>query len=508
MSEFENKRIAKNSIMLYIRMLFTLWFNLYATRIVLRELGADDYGVYGVVGSVVSMFTIFNGGIVKAIQRFITFEIGKKDGNPSNIFCTLLNVTFIFAIITFLVLEIAGLWFINNHMNIPDSSRNAAIWVYQFSVLTAIITLISNPYNALVIAHEKMDMFAYISIVQIILNFLAAYCLQYMDGNRLFWYGLFMMMSAISIRVIYQCYCYTHFSESKYHWHIDKKQILQIAKFSGWATLDGGLNTIVWQGVVWIFNISFGSAINAVYAVAGQVNNAILGFAQNVQKAIDPQITKTYAAGDYNRHCQLIYSGSKAQVFLIYLIVIPFIVRAEYILHLWLGNVPPYLVDFSRLSVLMGLAVTFVEVARTSITATGDIRNFVLIPNVCHLLLLPLCYIANMIWNSPIIMMAIIVVTYYVIYFLRLYIASKGSVFSLRIFFFDVICRCIISGILSFACVYFIDKYIPQTFIGLLLLLFVSTCIIFFFVGIVGLSKYERNVLIRAITKFIRFKKQ
>lgn len=502
----ENKRIAKNSCMLYIRMLFTMWLNLYATRIVLKELGSDDYGVYGVVGSVVAMFTIFNSGIVKAIQRFITFELGKENGNPNNIFCTLLNITFIFAIFTFIILEVIGLWFINTQMNIPESSKNAALWVYQFSILTTILTLISNPYNALIIAYEKINVFAYISIIQVILNFLAAFCLQFISSNHLFWYGLFIMLAAVSIRLLYQYYCHTHFIESKYHWYIDYNQVWNIAKFSGWATLDGGLNTIVWQGIIWIFNICFGPTINAVYAISGQINNAILSFAQNVQKAIDPQITKTYASGNYTRHCELIYSGSKIQVFLLYLIIIPFIIRTEYILQLWLGQVPAYQVTFCRLAVLMGLAVTFVEVARTSITATGKIRNFVLIPNITHLLLLPICYIINHIWNSPIIMMSTIVITYYIIYALRLYIASKVSIFSLRVFFYNVICRCTIIGVLSFSCIYLINKSIPQTFIGLITLLCISTLIIISFCFIIGISNNERAKLHKAISALIKHK--
>lgn len=503
----DNSRIAKNSIVLYMRMLFTMWLNLYATRIALKELGAEDYGVYGVVGSVVAMFSIFNSGLIKATQRFITFELGKTDGCLNDIFCTLLNITFIFAFCVFVILEVIGMWFLNNHIQIPEESKNAALWVYQFSVLVTVLTLVSNPYNALVIAYEKMNVFAYIGIIQVVLNFLAAYCLQFIPSDHLFWYGLFLMLVALSIRLIYQYYCRSHIEASRYRWYIDRTQLWDMAKFSGWATLDGGLTTIVWQGVVWIFNMCFGPAVNAVYAIAGQANNAILGFAQNVQKAIDPQITKTYAAGDYTYHCQLIYYGAKAQVLLIYLIIIPFIIRTEYILQLWLGQIPPYQVVFCRLAILMGLAVTFVEVARTSVTATGNIRNFVLVPNVTHLLLLPICYVANYIWNSPVVMMVIIVAIYYVIYAMRLYIAAKTSVFSFRAFGYRVVAPCFLVGLASYMCLFLINRYIPHSFLGLMLFLAISAIVVAFFSITIGISRTDRKMLQETVrTVFNKYK--
>ena len=175
---FNKNRIAKNSILLYVRMLFTMWLNLYATRLVLKNLGVDDMGVYGVVGSVVGLFAVFSSGITNTIQRFITFELGKDVGNVNKVFCSSLNIIFLLSTFIFLLLESVGIWFLNNRVNIPPSSMQAAIWVYQLSVLTCIVNLISIPYNALVIAHEKMDAYALISIIQVILTCVAAYCLS------------------------------------------------------------------------------------------------------------------------------------------------------------------------------------------------------------------------------------------------------------------------------------------------------------------------------------------
>jgi O-antigen/teichoic acid export membrane protein len=203
---FNKNRIIKNSLLLYVRMLFTMWINLYATRLVLQNLGVEDMGVYGVVGSIVSIFSVFTGGITGAVQRFITFEAGLKEGNVNKVFCSSLNVIFILAGILLVVLESAGLWFFYNKINIPEASREAAFWVFQFSILTCLINLLSIPYNALIIAHEKMNAFAGISIIQVILNCASAYLISFFD-SRLLLYALFMAIASLFVQATYFIYC-------------------------------------------------------------------------------------------------------------------------------------------------------------------------------------------------------------------------------------------------------------------------------------------------------------
>lgn len=208
---FNKNKILKNSLLLYLRMLFTMWLNLYATRLVLNNLGVEDMGVYGVVGSIVGMFTIFTSGITSAVQRFLTYELGSQKGNMNNVFCSSLNVIFILSFCVLLLLEIIGVWVLYHKINIPTSSMQAAFWVFQLSTLTCIINMISIPYNALIIAHEKMDAFAFISILQVILNCSAAYCLSFISNERLLMYGIMMAGISILIRIIYQLYCHSHF---------------------------------------------------------------------------------------------------------------------------------------------------------------------------------------------------------------------------------------------------------------------------------------------------------
>lgn len=217
MSEtFDKKRVIKNSGLLYVRMLFTMWLNLWTTRLVLANLGVEDLGVYGVVGSIVSMFTVLTGGVTSAVQRFITYEMGRNNGNVGSVFCTSLNVIFILSVIMLVLLETVGMWFLNNKIEIPMQSMQAAQWVFHLSVVTCIVNVISVPHNALIIAHERINAFAAISILQVVLSCMAAYSLSYFS-HRLLLYAVMMAAIGIFIRLVYQWYCIRHFPESKYH---------------------------------------------------------------------------------------------------------------------------------------------------------------------------------------------------------------------------------------------------------------------------------------------------
>lgn len=476
-------------------MLFTMILNLLITRFVLRYLGAEDYGTYSAVGGVVALFAVLNGGISKANQRFITYELGSQSGHPSRTFNTIVNLTLIIALFTVLLIEIIGLWFLYHKMNIPDGRMNAAFWIFQFSVVTMVVTLISNPYNALIIAHERISTFAYISILQVVLNFIAAWCLRYVSMDKLIYYGLMVMLVNILIRVIYQIYCTHHFKEAKYHFYMNRNLIKNIAKFTGWATIDGALGTIIWQGTTILFNIFFGVTVNAVYNIAGQLKNAVLSFAQNVQRAMDPQITKSYAAGDLERHHALVFSGSKLEVFMIYIILIPLLVRTEFVLKLWLGNeIPPYLVVFCRFAVFMNIICSAFEVMRTSVMATGKLRNFALYPNLLHLSVLPICYIANLYFHSPVVMMVIITIIYFLVYAYRFYIASQISKFSLKEYFVKIVSRCLFVGLLTGMIVFTLDKFIPNNIWGFIFLMCISSISLIIYIYLVGLSTHERNL--------------
>lgn len=501
MSDNYNKnRLAKNTLLLYVRMLFTMWLNLYTTRLTLANLGVEDMGVYGVVGSIVSMFAVFSGGITNAVQRFLTYEIGRDGGNPNRVFCSCLNVIFGVSIIILVLLEVCGLWFLNNKVNIPTESIDAAQWVFQLSVLTCMVNLVSIPYNALIIAHEKMDAFAVISILQVILTCTSAYSLSYFTDNRLFIYALLMAIISIAIRIIYQIYCHHKFDEARYHIVIDKQQIQQIGKFAGVSSISGILQVLASQGLILVINLTFGVAINAVYTIAMQLKNSVLSFAQNIQRAIAPQITKTYANGEMEAHKKLVYTGSKFQVFLIYFIMIPFLFRTEYIMQLWLGEVPPHTVTYVQCTIFLSLTYASFETIRTAVYATGNITRFMIWPEAIYLLVLPISYFAGIMTKNPDALITTMVVYEIIVCIIRMSLASKVSFIRMKDIIMSIFIPCLLVAIASSAVCYTISLLTRQDIVGFITVLIINSlclCITIFLFGLNSKEKYFINIYIK-----------
>lgn len=502
---FNKNKILKNSLLLYLRMLFTMWLNLYATRLVLNNLGVEDMGVYGVVGSIVGMFTIFTSGITSAVQRFLTYELGSQKGNMNNVFCSSLNVIFILSFCVLLLLEIIGVWVLYHKINIPTSSMQAAFWVFQLSTLTCIINMISIPYNALIIAHEKMDAFAFISILQVILNCSAAYCLSFISNERLLMYGIMMAGISILIRIIYQLYCHSHFKETHYRWKIDPELLKSISKFAGISTSSSILQMISTQGITFVINWTFGVTINAVYVIALQLKNSILSFALNLLKAISPQITKTYASGEMEAHKKLIYTGSKMEVFLIYFIMIPFLFRTEYIMKLWLGEVPEYTVAFAQCIVFISLTYAAFEPIRAAVLATNKIAKFMIIPDSFYILVLPVSYFICNITENPIYMIVCIVFFDILTCCLRTYLASKVCIIKIQEMLFSIFLPCLLVASLSCLCCYVLSLITSYTISGFCILLICNSFILICIIYLVGLSSKEKYIINKYIKKLTTY---
>lgn len=451
-------------------------------------------GVYGVVGSLVNVFQVLTSGVGAAIQRFLTYEMGKTNNNLNGVFCSSLNVIFVLSVIIFLFLEVGGLWFLNNKVNIPASSFSAAQWVFQFSVLTCIVNVISIPYNALVIAHEKMNAFAFISILQVILTCACVYCLSYLD-NRLVYYSLFMALISIFIRIIYQIYCLRNFPETQYHLLIDKIQIKQILRFAGVSTTSGFLQTITSQGITFVINWTFGVALNAVYTIALQLKNSVLSFAQNIQKAIAPQITKTYASGELNRHKKLVYGGSKIEIFMIYFIMIPFLFRTEYIMHLWLGKVPPNTVIFMQCIIFLSLTYAAFEPIRTAVLATNKIAKFMLVPDVINLLSLPLGYLIGKLLNQPASLIITVVGVEIFVCIIRTYYAVKITVINAREILSNVIFPSLWVALFASITCYILASIVRSDMWGLIELLMINSLVLCIIIYILGITKQEKREL-------------
>lgn len=507
MSEnFNKNRILKNSLLLYVRMLFTMWINLYTTRLVLQNLGVEDMGVYGVVGSIVSIFSVFTGGVTSAVQRFITFEAGLKEGNVNKVFCSSLNVIFILAGILLIILESVGLWFFYTKINIPEASKGAAFWVFQFSILTCLINLVSIPYNALIIAKEKMNAFAFISIIQVILNCMAAYFISFFN-DRLLWYALFMLLASFIVRLTYQGYCRIHFPESQYHRGIDKVLLKEIGKYTGVSTTSGVLQMISGQGLTLVINWTSGVALNAVYNIALQLKNSILSFAMNLFKAIAPQITKTYANGEMEHYKTLVYTGSKLEIFLIYFIMIPFLFRTEYIMTLWLGNsLPPYTVEFAKCIVFISLLYAAFEPIRTAVLATNKIKNFMLIPESFCLLVLPISYLCYYYTQSPIWLIVSIITMDILTALIRVYFAVRVTVLQIKELIEKILMPVTFVAVISSVICYFLHLVCSNNLLGMCLLLIVNSFLSLIVIYLMGLTNLERNLINKLTFQIIKNK--
>lgn len=413
-TQSNNKRLAKNTLLLYLRMILIIIVGLYTSRVVLQTLGVDDYGIYNVVGGIVAMLAFLNSAMTAASQRFISYELGAGNLNElKQIFCTSVTIHFAIAGIILVLAETIGLWFLNTHMNIAADRMTAANWVYQCSILTFILTIISVPYNACIVAHERMKAFAYISIVETLLKLAIVYLLLILNSDKLIAYAILMLSVSFIIRVIYGIYCKRNFEECSYKFSFDRNSFKEMFAFAGWSVIGNLGFALKDQGSNVVLNIFCGTAINAARGVALQVNGIINNFSSNFIMALNPQITKQYAAGNIQESIQLVYAGCRYSFFLLSIISVPVMVNLDYLLSLWLGIVPPYTTEFLFLALIAALINSMATPLVTAMQATGRIRNFQIIICIVMTCELPLTYITLRLGYKPYMAMipSIIVVT-------------------------------------------------------------------------------------------------
>lgn len=394
MSESNNKRIAKNTLLLYFRMLLTMVVSLYTSRVVLQTLGVEDYGIYNVVGTFVAMFSVLSGSLSAAISRFITFELGCNNIDKlKRVFSSAITIQIVLAFIIILLAETIGLWFLNHKMIIPVERINAANWVYQFSILTFAIHLISVPYNASIIAHEKMSAFAYISIFEVIGKLFVAFSIAIAPIDRLIFYALLLMAIAVSICLIYGIYCKRKFEECTVHLVFDQTLLREMFGFAGWNFIGAASSVLRAQGGNVIINMFCGPTVNAARGIAIQVSHAVQGFVTNFMTALNPQITKSYASGNHDYMMTLMFQGARLSFYILLLISLPVIFNVNYILSLWLGIIPEHTANFVQLTLIFAMSESLTHPLITAMLATGKIRNYQIVVGGLQLLNLPISYI-------------------------------------------------------------------------------------------------------------------
>ena len=386
-------RIAKNTLMLYVRMLFLMLVGFYTSRIVLEALGENDFGVYNVVGGVVAMFTVISGTLNSAVSRFITFELGKGDGAQINkVYSTAVTIQLLLALTVVILAEPAGLWFIRNKMTIDPSRISAAIWVLQFSLLAFAVNLMSVPQMASITAYEKMSAYAYIGIFDGLMRLGVALLILHSSFDRLILYSALMAGVVILVRMAYGIYCRRNFPECRYKPVFDLPLVREMFSFAGWNFIGVTSGVLRDHGGNILVNVFFGTALNAARGVAVQLNGAVQGFVTNFMTAVNPQITKSYASGDRDYMLSLVQKSSRMSFFLLFVIALPMLFNTEYLLSIWLKEVPMQSASFVRLFLIFALSESLSNSLITAQLATGNIKRYQIIVGGLQLLNLPVSY--------------------------------------------------------------------------------------------------------------------
>lgn len=488
-----NKRIAKNTLFLYFRMIIIMVVSLFTSRVVLDALGEANYGIYNVVGGLVFMFSVLSGSLSGAISRFITYELGTKNiERLKTIFSTSVNIQIIMSLVVLVACEIIGVWFLNVKMNIPIDRMPAANFVLQCSIATFVVNFINIPYNATIIAHERMTVFAYISILEVALKLLVAYLIYMSDSDKLMVYAILVFLVSLLLFAIYSTYCSRHFEEAKYRFILDKSLFKEMGGFAGWNMFGNTAYILNTQGVNMLINIFFGVTTNTARAIAVQVDSAINQFVNNFMTALNPQITKSYASKEYNYLFKLVCRGTKFSFFIMYFFIVPIVLEAETILGIWLKEVPKDTVIFVRLVVFSSLATVIGNSLYTTIQATGKIRRYQVVITSVGCLVFPLTWIAYELGCPAYITYIIYTILYFSMNFIRLSTLKRLMNFPIRYFVTSVFGRMGICSVLCFILPGILVYLMTPSFIRLVLVGLLSSCwsiVCFYFIGF---DKYER----------------
>lgn len=505
----DNKRIAKNTLLLYFRMFLLIAVQLYTVPIILKALGVIDYGIYNVVGGVVTMFSFLGSMLASGSQRFIAYSIG--GGNKKELketFDTTVTIYLFFAVIAFLLLECIGTWFLNTKMNIPQERMGTANWVYQLSVVAFLVNLIAIPYNAVIIAHEKMSFFAYISILECLLKLVSALILQYVLVDRLIVYACLICAIAVLIRTIYQISCRFFFEECRHYrftWNSQTGKAL--LTYSGWNVVGSIALLSRQQGLNIILNLFFGPLLNAAHSIAQQINGVLTQFINNIYMATRPQITKLYAAGNIFEMWSLVFSSSRLSFYLLMYLSIPVLIELDVVLHVWLGDIPQYTVGISRLMIISILIEAFGNQVIAAYQAANRIKKYQLYSSTIILLNIPLSYILLRIHSVnpllPYILSALLSILYTTSI---LYNARKEIGLNIRLYCKKVVCKLIVIFCIVWLSVFYTVSLFPSTVLRVVLTVLLTILLSSLTIWLIGLEHVEKDFIKKYIIRKLQNK--
>lgn len=493
----KNKRIAKNTLLLYVRMLLTMAIGLYTSRVVLAELGISDYGLYNVVGGIVTMFTFINGSLNAGTQRFLTFELGRGDVvQLKKIFSTAIVIyTFMGLIILFLA-ETAGLWFLLNKMNFEPGRLNAAIWVYQFSIIACMVSIIQVPFMAALVAHEKFNMYAYMSIYDAVMKLAIVFLLTFSPFDKLIFYAFLILLVNTSSAFVYNWYCRKHFDECKFSWSFDKSVFKKMFSFSAWDVV-GSLAVLgQMQGVNIIINLFCGTIVNAAYGIASTVNNIINTFAANIVTAASPQIVKSYAQKHLDEMFSLVINTAKMSSYLLLVIGIPVFVEIEFLLKIWLGEYPPYAPLFLRIILVQSWVKTLGEPTIRALHAIGNIKLLNTVVGVILLLILPISYFLMRFGYPPEIALGTNIILWAIAIPIRLMLLRKYCGFPIMAYIKEVVVLGVVIAAICFTTPYMTQQILAnEGWMQFLLVVFFSVITSTITIYTLGLPKHIKMMI-------------
>ncbi len=494
-------RIAKNTLMLYVRMLVLMLVGLYTSRVVLEVLGEDDFGIYNVVGGVVAMFTIISGALNSAVQRFITFEMGKgAEARLNKVYSTAVTIQLVLAAIVVIIAEPAGLWFIENEMTIAPERISAARRVLHFSLLAFVLNLMSVPQMASITAHEKMSAYAYIGLMDGFLRLGVAFLIMKSPIDRLVYYAALMAGVVLSVRLAYGIYCRRNFEECRYRPVFDRSLIKEMFSFAGWNFIGVTSGVLRDHGGNILVNLFSGPAVNAARGMAFQLNGAVQGFVTNFMTAVNPQITKSYAAGDKEYLFPLLRRSSKMSFFLLLVIALPILFNTDYLLGLWLKDVPEHTAAFVRLFLIFALSESISNPLITAMLATGRIRNYQLAAGGLQLLNVPVSYIFLKFGAAPEVTVIVAIVISQLCFFVRLFMLRGMIGLDAGIYISDVYFRTLLASAAAVVLPFAVCGMIPGGFPGFCLsaaVCVVCAAVSALYIGCTGDERKEIAVMIR-----------
>lgn len=503
-----NKRIAKNTMLLYIRMLVIMGISFFTVRIILEKLGIVDYGIYNVVGSVVVMFSFLKTSLTSASQRFFAYSIGKGNNivNLANLFKTNIFFYLIVCGIIIILAETIGLWFLNNKLVIPDERLFAANWTYQMSILAFVISTMMVPYESIITAHENMDIYAYLSIIESVLKLIIVYCLSICEFDKLILYSVLVTISTLIVFILYSSYCTYRYKECKWGIYYNKNTFKEIANYTSWNIVGTLASVFNAQGSDVILNLFFGPAVNGARAVANQIIGISTRFSSNFFTAVRPRLIKLYAEKAFDEMFSLVERSARFTYFLIFFISIPLLFQLDFVLKIWLGKIPDYVMTFAKLSVISILIDSLSNPLVTVAQATGKIKKYQAILSIILILGVPISYtLLKFIKDENIIFYVLIAISLSSL-IARLLLLKQMVGISIRLFIKKVVLRVLSTSLIVLLLSYFALsfhydiqndwlKFIINSFV----ILFIEFCTVFF----IGITHNERSYLKNYIRKKI-----